>query len=126
MQQRSIVAVAKTESGMTTPQLTSEQIGQISTLVAQYITAQQKRFFPQAEPLNAAQQAAMNGFFTPKLLDTVRLLVLTDVRVENPPFYPTLASWGLSNLPDFSLMTAITFSDVVVSVAPCADRLLFH
>jgi hypothetical protein len=32
----------------------------------------------------------------------------------------------LSNLPDFSLMSAITFYDVVVSHGPFRDGLLFH
>ena len=138
MQQSTIGAMAKavgdkvftgycaSDIEMATPQLTLEQIGRISAIVAQYIADQRRRFWPQAEPLTAAQRAAMEEFFTPELLDTVRMLVLSGVRVENPPFYPMLANWGLSKLPDLSRMTAITFSDVVVSIAPCSDRLLFH
>ena len=96
---------------MATPQLTPEQIAQLSALVAEYIGAQRHRFPPQAAPLAAAQRAAMDGFFPPQLLDAARVLVLRGVRVENPPFYPLLVGKGFSNLPDFSQMAAITFCD---------------
>ena len=59
------------------------------------------------------------------MLDT-RLLVLTESRVENPPFYVPLRRMGFTNLPSFSTMTAVTFRDVVVSHQPFSDGLLFH
>jgi hypothetical protein len=37
-----------------------------------------------------------------------------------------LAEMGFANLPDFSQMAAITFSDVVISHVPFTNRLLFH
>jgi len=108
------------------PQLSPQQIAQVSGLVAQYITAQRERFYPQAAPLAAAQKAAMAGFFLPQVLDAARVLVLFDRRVENPPFYPMLASMRFSNLPDFSQMAAITFCDTVIAHVPFTDGLLFH
>lgn len=106
--------------------LTPQQVTQVSDFVAQYITGQRERFTPQATPLGAAQRAAMAGFFLPRLLDAVRVLVLNGIRVDNPPFYPMLAAVGFSKLPDFSQMAAITFFDVVVSHVPLSDGLLFH
>jgi len=111
---------------MSMPKLSSQQIGQVSALVAQYIAAQRDKFLPQAAPLTAAQRAAMAGFFVPQLLDAVRVLVLHGTRVEDPPFYPMLAGMGFSNLPGFSQMAAITFDDVVVSHMPFTAGLLFH
>jgi hypothetical protein len=111
---------------MMSAKLTPQQVTQVSDFVAQYITAQRESFTPQATPLGAAQRAAMDGFFLPRVLDSVRVLVLNGIRVENPPFYPMLAALGFSNLPDFSLMAAITFFDVVVSHVPLTDGLLFH
>src|SRR5437762_6885908 len=108
------------------PQLSPRQIAQVSGLVAQYIAARRERFYPQAAPLAAAQKAAMSGFFLPQVLDAARVLVLFDRRVENPPFYPTLAGMGFSNLPDFSQMAAITFCDMAISHVPFTDGLLFH
>jgi hypothetical protein len=108
------------------PQLTPEQIAQVSGLVAQYIAVQRERFSPQAVPLTAGQKAAMGGFFQPQVLDAARVLVLHGIRVENPPFYPMLSGMGFSNLPDISQMAATTFCDVVVSHVPFSEGLLFH
>ncbi len=68
----------------------------------------------------------MSGFFSPQLLQSVRVLVLQRERVANPDFYPMLKSLGFNNLPDQSKMAAITFSDVVVSHDSFTDGLLFH
>jgi hypothetical protein len=111
---------------MAIPQLTPDQIAQVSGLVAQYITAQGERHAPRAIALSAQQKAAMDGFFPPGLLDSTRLLVLQGERVGNPDFYPVLRNWGFNNLPDQSTMAAITFCDVVVSHEPFSDGLLFH
>lgn len=75
---------------MATPRLTPDQIAQVSGLVAQYITAQREMYAPRAVPLSAQQRAAMNGFFSPQLLEGTRLLVLQGERVANPDFYPML------------------------------------
>jgi hypothetical protein len=111
---------------MATSRLTPEQIAQVSGLVARYIATQRERYASRAVPLSVQQRAAMNGFFSPQLLDVTRLLVLQGERVANPDFYPMLRSLGLNNLPDQSTMAAITFCDVVVSHEPFTDGLLFH
>jgi hypothetical protein len=111
---------------MAIPNLTPEQIAQISGLVVQYITTQREKYAPRAIPLSAQQKANMAGFFSPELLDHARLLVLSGERVVNPDFYPMLRSMGFNNLPDQSTMGAITFSDIVVSHGPFTNGLLFH
>jgi len=68
----------------------------------------------------------MAGFFSPGLLEETRLLVLVGERVANPDFYPMLAAFGFTNLPDQSAMDAITFSDTVVAHVAFTDDLLFH
>ena len=68
----------------------------------------------------------MGGILSPEHLAGTRLLVLGERRVANPDFYPMLRDLGLSNLPDFSLMSAITFYDVVVSHGAFTEGLLFH
>ena len=111
---------------MATPRLTPDQIAQVSGLVSQYIATQREKYAPRAIPLSVQQTAAMNGFFSPQLLHSVRLLVLLRERVANPDFYPMLKSLGFNNLPDQSTMGTITFCDVVVSHEPFYDGLLFH
>jgi hypothetical protein len=110
---------------MPTPQLTPELIAEVSSLVAGYITAQREEALPLAVPLSPAQRASLDGFFLPQVLDT-RLLVLTESRLVNPPFYVPLQRMGFTNLPNFSTMAAVTFCDVVVSHQPFSDGLLFH
>jgi len=111
---------------MATPQLTPDQIAQVSGLVAQYISTQREKYATRAIPLSAQQKAAMNGFFSAQVLDGTRLLVLKGERVANPDFYPMLRNLGFKNLPDQPTMGAITFSDVVVAHVAFTDGLLFH
>ena len=111
---------------MPTPRLTSEQVSQVSGLVAQYIASHREKYAPRAIPLAAQQKAAMAGFFSQQLLVGTRLLVLRGERVANPDFYPMLKGLGFTNLPDQASMAAITFSDVVVSHEQFSNGLLFH
>jgi hypothetical protein len=111
---------------MPIPKLTPDQIAQVSGLVSQYISAQREKYAPRAIPLSAQQRAAMNGFFSPQVLDGTRFLVLRGERVGNPDFYPALRNLGFNNLPDQSTMGAITFCDVVVSHEAFSNGLLFH
>ena len=111
---------------MPTPRLTPEQIAQVSGLVDQYIATQREKYAPRAIALSVQQRVALGKFFSPHLLESSRLLVLQGERVANPDFYPMLTSLGFNNLPDQSTMTAITFSDVVVSHGAFTNGLLFH
>ena len=111
---------------MTTPQLTMEQVQQLSSAVAHYIASQREAFLPASLSLTDEQRGAMGRFFIPEVLDESRLVVLQNSRVQNPDFYPNLLQLGFSNLPDFRLMAATTFGNVVVSHQPFTDGLLFH
>ena len=114
------------EKQVETPRLTSAQVAEVSRLVADYISAQRRKYAPRASRLTAHQRTTIDPFFSSELLDNVRLLVLHGERVPNPDFYPMLRSFGFKNLPDQNGMAAITFSDVVVSHEAFSDGLLFH
>jgi hypothetical protein len=111
---------------MATPQLSPEQIDQVSGAVAKYIASQRSRFLSRSAKLSNAQKAAMAGFFRTDLLETTQIVVLDNERIGNPDFYPMLTGIGFSNLPDFSRMDAVTFRDVVASHVPFSNGLLFH
>jgi hypothetical protein len=113
---------------MSLPKLTDAQIGWIVQQVAEYIEGQRRTFRQGAVPLNTNQTAEMLPFFRASTLDSTRVAVLTGERVGNPPFYDQLVRMGFEPalLPDFKLMTAITYVDTVVSHAPFTERLLFH
>lgn len=105
---------------------TPGQVAEISRIVARYISEQREKYAPSSVPLTAEQRAAMDGFFSWEHLGSTRLLVLGADRVTNPDFYRMLLGMGFATLPDFSLMAAITFSDVVVSHEAFSYGLLFH
>jgi hypothetical protein len=111
---------------MATRNLSPEQISQVSQFVTEYIANHRNHFRERATNLSASQKSVLAGFFRPDLLETTRILVLENERIGNPAFYPFLHGMGFSNLPDFTLMAAVTFSDVVVSHEPFSDSLLFH
>jgi len=111
---------------MASPQLTSEQVQQLSASVAHHISSQREAFLRESTPLTTAQRLAMEGFFPTETLDVGRVVVLQNRRVQNPDFYPSLEQLGFTNLPDFRMMAATTFNDVVVAHQPFTHGLLFH
>jgi hypothetical protein len=111
---------------MAMPVFPPEQIPQLASLVAQYITRRRTKHVSTAIPLSNEQKAAVAGFFPQELLEGTRLLVLTGERIANPEFYSTVLGLGITNLPDQIAMAAITFIDTIVSHIPFNNRLLFH
>jgi hypothetical protein len=101
-------------------------VSQLASMVEDYISSSRKKYAPQAVPLTDAQRSAMQPFFSAAVLDSARLCVLSGTRVSNPPMYAMAKMMGISNLPDFAAMTAITFVDVIVSHQEFTDALLFH
>ena len=68
----------------------------------------------------------MAHFFTPAVLEKVRLNVHARDEVCNPIFYPLLEKIGFRNLPAISNAAAVTFVDVIACQVECDDQLLFH
>ena len=106
--------------------LSPAMIGQLVSMVEDYISSSQKKYAPQAVPLTEDQRTAMQPFFPAEILDNVRLCVLRGSRVPNPSMYSMAKMMGIRNLPDFAGMAAITFVDVVVSHVEFSNDLLFH
>jgi hypothetical protein len=111
---------------MASPQLTFEEVQQLSAAVAQYIACQREAFLAASVALTLVQRGTMEGFFVPEILDETRLVVLQNSRVQNLDFYPKLWQLGFRNLPDFGLMAGITFGDIVLAHQPFTHGLLFH
>jgi hypothetical protein len=111
---------------MPTPQLSFEQIEQVSRAVGEYIGSQRDRFLGRSDKLSAMQKTAIAGFFRADLVEATQIVVLEKERIGNPNFYAMLQGMGFTNLPDFAHMAAVTFRDVVVSHEPFSNGLLFH
>jgi len=106
--------------------LSPAMVSQLSAMVENYISSSREKYAPQAVPLTDAQRAAMSPFFSSGVLDSARLCVLRGTRVPNPSMYSMAKMMGITNLPDFSDMAAITFVDVIVAHQDFTGALLFH
>src|SRR5467141_1007141 len=94
--------------------------------VAHYLHDQREQFFQESRPLNEEQRRIASRFFSPALLDAVRIVELTHRRLEKPPFYAEANAQGFANLPDITHMASLTFDDVLVFQQRPVDRVLFH
>ena len=101
-------------------------VTQLVVMVEDYVAGNRKKYASQAVPLTDEQRTAMQPFLSAAVLDSARLCVLRGTRVSNPSMYAMAKMMGISNLPDFADMTAITFVDVIVSHQEFTDAPLFH
>jgi hypothetical protein len=106
--------------------LDTQQTEQANTLVLTYLRAQRDRYYPGAEPLSTDHKAMMRPFFSPGILERVRVVELRGDRVPNPPFYENARALGLTDLPQVKHMASLTFIDVIVFNDEMTDRALFH
>jgi hypothetical protein len=108
------------------PKVNEEQILEVSASVASYLREQRDRYFPSGTPLSEQRKAVMQAYFSPTLLNRVRVVELAGARIPNPPFYSRAREFGFTNLPDFPHMASLTFQDVVVFNDEITDGDLFH
>ena len=74
----------------------------------------------------AGQGEACRPFFSPGILDRVRILELKGARLPNPAFYSDAQALGVEDLPPLAHMASLTFVDVVVFNDRMTERTLFH
>ena len=94
--------------------------------VALYLQVQRDIYYQTGHPLGEVRKNELQGFFSPALLDRVRIVELKERRVANPWFYEEARAKGIQNLPDISHKVAVTFLDVVVFNQKITPRDLFH
>jgi len=106
--------------------LDGEQILQAIASLSDYLHKQRNYYYPLGAPLSSQRRAMMERFFSPGLLDRIRIVELSGERIPNPDFYADAKTLGLENLPELQHMASLTFVDVTVFNASIADRELFH
>jgi hypothetical protein len=94
--------------------------------VVLYLQVQRDIYYRVGQPLGEERRGELAGFFSPALLDRVRVVELKERRVANPWFYDEARAKGIQNLPDISHKVAVTFLDVVVFNQQVTSRDLFH
>jgi len=106
--------------------LIEERVAQASACVLAFLREQRERYFSMAAPLHAPVKARMQAFFSPGILDRVRILELKGARLPNPAFYSDAQALGVEDLPPLAHMASLTFVDVVVFNDRMTERTLFH
>jgi hypothetical protein len=103
-----------------------EQIQKAIQRFAMYLNSEREIYYDIAKPLSDHAKHSLQAYFGAALLDQVRVLQLTDRRVDNPWFYPQARAAGIRHLPDITHKAAVTFLDVVVFNEKITSRDLFH
>lgn len=106
--------------------LSEEQILDAVDRVSDYLLEQRNRYLPSAAPLSSQLKAAMWPYFSPALLDQVRIVELDGERVAPPSFYAEAKALGFVNLPEVAHMNSMTFLDLIVFNEKLTERALFH
>ena len=106
--------------------LSEDRIVEAVNLVCSYLREQRERYFHTAVPLTQHHKALMWPYFSPTLLERVKIFELDGSRVPSPPFYEQARALGFANLPEVTHMHSLTFLDVVVFNEKVTERSLFH
>jgi hypothetical protein len=94
--------------------------------VSSYLRQQREHYLPNSVALDNQFKARMWPYFSPALLDQIRIVELKGQRVPSPPFYAEARAQGFDNLPELTHMDSLTFLDVVVFNDTLNVRALFH
>lgn len=113
------------ESIPVAPQPTAEQISQAVEWISTYLQQQRQHYIRDAGPLSAQQKALMWPYFSPTLLDQVRVIELRGARVAVPDFFAQVRAHGFEP-PEITHMDSLTFLDVIVFNQELSERALFH
>jgi len=115
----------ESEQSLTAFQATAEQIATAIEWVAGYLREQRGQYSPIASPLTNACKARMWPYFSPALLERVRLVELRGARVRAPEFFSTVRTLGFEP-PEIAHMDSVTFLDIIVFNEHWSERALFH
>ena len=109
----------------TTVELSPEIITQAVGWLAGYLRAQRDHYLPIASPLPPPLKARLSPYFSPQLLDVIRLVELRGARVALPDFYSQVRAFGFEP-PEITHMDSLTFLDVLAFNQELSERALFH
>jgi len=108
------------------PETTGDPIAEGVQRVTAYLRQQREHYVTTARPLRQEHKARMWPYFSPELLEQVRMVELEGERVPAPAFYAEARAQGFDNLPEITHMDSLTFVDVVVFNEKPSERSLFH
>jgi len=106
-------------------QPTQQQVAQAVEWLSSYLRVERDRYFPAAGELSRQLKASMSPYFSPALLDEIRVIELQGARVEVPAFFAQARALGFDP-PEITHMDSLTFLDVLVFNQHISERALFH
>ena len=106
--------------------LSHEQIVQAVEWLCSSLRTQREHYLPLALPLSRPRLDMLSPYFSPGVLEQIRVAELQGARVPAPDFYAQARAMGFDNLPQISHMESLTFLDVIVFNEKYSDRGLFH
>ena len=107
------------------PQPTEAQIADAVGWLATYLQAQREHYRPVSSPLFLQHKARLWAYFSPQMLEEVRVVELRGVRVAPPAFFQQARAMGFEP-PEITHMDSLTFLDVLVFNQELDQRALFH
>jgi hypothetical protein len=112
---------------MAVTNLEEDDINRLINNFSRFVAQQRDRYFPSGVSLSACQKDLFQGFFSPTLLEQVKIQVLhDDERLAHPPDFAMAIVSGYLDLPDVTHMASFTYVDVLVFQQEVAERRLFH
>lgn len=105
---------------------TEKQITDMVSGVVAYFSQERALYFPASEPLAQSWKNGVQAYFSERLLDSVRTVVLKGARIPPPPFYSQAIALSSGNFPDFVHLASVTYVDLIVFHDEITLRTLFH
>jgi hypothetical protein len=108
-------------------QFSEKRIAEMVVGVSEYFRNERALYLPHSRSLPPDWRAEIAPYFSPQILDLVKILVLEHgVRIPPPPFYAEALALTGGKFPDFVHMASITYVDVIVFNERIESRALFH
>ena len=107
-------------------QFSEARIREMVSGVAAYFSGERDLYLRHCEPVTPEQRSALQPYFSPQILDKVKILTLHEARIPPPPFYAEALQLTGGRFPDFVHMASVTFVDVIVFHDRIEPRALFH
>ena len=108
--------------------LTPAELSALAAEAGSWLRQQREKFYPQGVPLGNSHRPQLEPFFAPEILDTVRIVNLSQIgeTMPSPPFFQKLLAAGPLMLPKSAHTAAVPFIDVAVFQGEPSLRVVFH
>ena len=110
------------------PKFTQAELAGLVAEAVAWMQQQRDKYYPLGEPLSEPARHKLRAFFSPEILDGLRIkhVSATGEAIPYPPFYERVRAGGSRVVPDAAHMTAMPFIDVALFNREPTLRTIFH